>query len=80
MSNEPVVSMRELEMASAELLPSRETLHVCHGGSPSHVSYSSTTVTSQSGDGNFALVSLGNGSNFLNGNTVNIFGNSGFIG
>src|ERR1700722_12034513 len=79
MSHEPVVSMRELEMESAELLPSRETLHVCHGGHPSHVSYSSTTITSQSGDGNGILNFL-NGSNFLNGNTVNVLSNSGIIG
>jgi hypothetical protein len=69
MSNEPVVSMRELEMESAELLPSRETLNVCKGGHPGHASYSSTTITSQSGDGN-GILNILNGSNFLNNDNV----------
>jgi hypothetical protein len=72
MSNEPVVSMRELEMESVELLPTRETLGVCKGGhSGSSYSYS---YTSQSNDGNFALVSIANGSNILDGNNVNVLG------
>jgi len=68
MSHEPVVSMRELEMESAELLPSRETLHVCHGGSPSHATYSSsyTSITSQSYNGDGSFIPILNGSNFLN--------------
>jgi len=45
MSNELAVSMAELELESAELLPSRETLNVCshrgHGGS----SFSFTSIT-----------------------------------
>ena len=63
MSNEPVVSMRELEMESAELLPSRETLCAprCGGGHGS----SFTSVTSQSYDGNGIL-------NILNGSNVNV--------
>jgi hypothetical protein len=66
MSSETVISMRELEAESAELLPSRETLNCwrSHGGSSYSYSY-----TSQSYDGNGILNFL-NGSNFLNGNTV----------
>ena len=33
MSTVPAVTMQELELETAELLPSRETLWVCH---PSH--------------------------------------------
>jgi len=63
MSNESVVSMRELELESAELLPSRETLCAprCGGGHGS----SFTSVTSQSYDGNGIL-------NILNGSNVNV--------
>jgi len=62
MTNEPVVSMRELELETAELLPARETLCVSkcgyqnHGGGPS---YSFTQVgygnTAQAGLVNVAL-------------------------
>jgi hypothetical protein len=61
MSNEPVVSMRELEMESAELLPSRETLCACKGSGHG----SSFSYTSQSYDGNGIL-------NILNGSNVNV--------
>lgn len=65
MSTETVISMRELEAESAELLPSRETL--CSprcGGYGSSYSY-----TSQSYDGN-GILNILNGSNFLNNNTI----------
>jgi len=54
MSSESVVSMRELEMESAELLPSRETLCCCRGG---HSTGSSFT---QVGYGNTAQAGLVN--------------------
>ncbi|HEY5354228.1 MAG TPA: hypothetical protein VIK57_17395 [Streptosporangiaceae bacterium] len=72
MSNVPAVTMQELELEHAELLPSRETLWVCHpsrGGS----SFSFTQVgygnTAQSGLVNVAvangslnnILSLGSG-------------------
>jgi hypothetical protein len=66
MSHLSVVSMRELEMESAELLPSRETLHCCRGGYPSHASYS---YTSQSYDGN-GILNIANGSNILSNDNV----------
>ena len=69
MSNESVVSMRELELESAELLPSRETLCAprCGGGHSS----SYTSITSQSYDGN-GIGNFLNGSNFLNNVSVNV--------
>jgi hypothetical protein len=68
------VTMQDLELETAELLPARETLNACgrsHGGS------SSTTVTNVTGsyngngDGN-GLISIlsGNLDGDLNGNTV----------
>jgi hypothetical protein len=66
MSTETVISMRELEAESAELLPSRETLCSPKWGGSSSYSYS---YTSQSYDGN-GILNILNGSNFLNGNTV----------
>jgi hypothetical protein len=61
MSNETVISMRELEAETAELLPSRETLCAPRcGGHGSSYSY-----TSQSYDGNGIL-------NILNGSNVNV--------
>jgi len=63
MSKETVISMRELEAESAELLPSRETLCAPRwGGQGSSYSYS---YTSQSYDGNGIL-------NFFNGSNVNV--------
>jgi hypothetical protein len=65
MSTRPAVTMQDLELEHAELLPSRETLWVCHpktsGGS------SSSSVFIQNGYGNTAQngvlnVSLANGS------------------
>lgn len=63
MSDGTVISMRELEAESAELLPSRETLCAPrYGGHSSSYSYS---YTSQSYDGNGIL-------NILNGSNVNV--------
>ncbi len=61
MSNQPVVSMRELEMESAELLPSRETLNCCrsHGGFSSSFTQVGYGNTAQAG---LVNVSLANGS------------------
>jgi|HubBroStandDraft_3_1064219.scaffolds.fasta_scaffold1441691_2 hypothetical protein len=70
MSNEPVVSMRELEMESAELLPSRETLCACKGSGHS----SSFSYTSQSYNGDGSFLPILNGANVLDGNNVNILG------
>ena len=68
------VTMQDLELETAELLPARETLNACgrsHGGS------SSTTVTTVTGsyngngDGNgFISILSGNLDGDLNGNTV----------
>jgi len=68
MSTETVISMRELEAESAELLPSRETL--CAPRCGGHSSYSYTSITSQSYDGN-GIANVLNGSNFLN--NVNVW-------
>ncbi len=70
MSNVPAVTMDDLELEHAELLPSRETLWVCH---PNHGGSSFTQVgygnTAQSGVLNVAvangsfnnILSLGSG-------------------
>lgn len=79
MSTRPAVTMQDLELEHAELLPSRETLWVCHpkcGGGGS----SPSSVFIQNGYGNTAQsgvvnVAIGNGT--LN----NIFGlGSGNVG
>jgi len=57
--------MRELEMESAELLPSRETL--CAPKCGGHGS--SFSFTNQSNDGN-GILNIANGSNFLNNDNV----------
>jgi hypothetical protein len=84
MSNESV-SMRELELETAELLPSRETLNSCHYGHPTS-SYSSTTSTfgqfgagNNAGIGNVSVlngssVSVLSGNAVLSGNHTSIFG------
>jgi hypothetical protein len=73
MSNVPAVTMDDLELEHAELLPSRETLCVCrpsyHGGSSS--SFSFTQVAQGNGNTNQAgllNVSALNGN--LSGNNV----------
>jgi len=59
--------MRELEMESAELLPSRETLCAPRcGGHGSSFSY-----TNQSYNGN-GILNIANGSNFLNNISVDL--------
>lgn len=72
MTNDLAVSMAELEGESAELLPSRETLNVCHhrysGGSS--YSYTSVTNVSQGNTEQFGLLNI----SALNGNNVNILG------
>jgi hypothetical protein len=56
MSTVPAVTMQELELETAELLPSRETLWVCHS---SHSGGSSFSLT-QVGYGNTAQAGLVN--------------------
>ncbi len=65
MSTRPVVTMQDLELEHAELLPSRETLWVCHPKCGGGSSSSSTFI--QNGYGNTAQsglvnISAGNGS------------------
>jgi hypothetical protein len=48
--------MRELEMESAELLPSRETLCCCRGGYPSH---GGTTIVQQGYGNQQGLLNIG---------------------
>jgi hypothetical protein len=67
MTNDLAVSMAELEGESAELLPSRETLNVCHSRHNGSVSNSFTQV----GYGNTAQAGLINVS-ALNGSFDNI--------
>jgi hypothetical protein len=69
MSAKTDVSMRELEMESAELLPSRETL--CAPRCCSHGSSSSFSYTNQSYNGN-GILNIANGSNFLNNISVEL--------
>ncbi len=73
MSNVPAVTMQDLELEHAELLPSRETLWVCHpkcgGGSSSSFTQVGYGNTAQSGLVNVAvangsfnnILSLGSG-------------------
>jgi hypothetical protein len=70
MSNVPAVTMEDLELEHAELLPSRETLWVCHhGGSSSSFTQVGYGNTAQSGllnvavaNGSFNnILSLGSG-------------------
>ena len=76
MSTAPAVTMQELELETAELLPARETLWSSH-------SYSSRTSIDSgngnhdgngNGNGNYGgLVIAGNGNGNLDGNTVVLF-------
>lgn len=71
MSNVPAVSMEDLELEHAELLPSRETLWVCHHPSNYGSSYSFTQVAAGNGNTNqagFLNISALNGN--LSGNTL----------
>jgi len=68
MSNVPAVTMEDLELEHAELLPSRETLWVCH---PSHSGSSFTQVAQGNGNTNqagFLNISVLNGN--LSGNQI----------
>jgi hypothetical protein len=68
MSTLPAVTMQDLELEHAELLPSRETLNVCHRHpSGSSSSFSFTQVAA--GQGNTNQAGIGNIS-ALNGNNV----------
>jgi hypothetical protein len=73
MSNVPAVSMQDLELEHAELLPSRETLWVCHptrgGNSFTQVGYGNTA---QSGLLNVAIAN-GSLNNILSLGSGNIF-------
>jgi hypothetical protein len=69
------VTMQDLELETAELLPSRETLNVCYRTHPSTTT-TITTVTGSydgNGDGN-GLISIlsGNLDGDLDGNTINV--------
>jgi hypothetical protein len=71
MSNVPAVSMEELELEQAELLPSRETLWCCHHPSNYGSSFSFTQVAAGNGNTNqagFLNLSVLNGN--LSGNTI----------
>jgi hypothetical protein len=70
MTNDLAVSMAELEGESAELLPSRETLNVCHHRYSGGSSYTSITNVSQGNTEQFGLLNV----SALNGNNVNILG------
>jgi hypothetical protein len=71
MSNVPAVSMEDLELEQAELLPSRETLWCCHHPSNYGSSFSFTQVAAGNGNTNqagFLNLSALNGN--LSGNTL----------
>ena len=72
MSNVPAVSMEDLELETAELLPSRETLWVCKHPSNYGSSYSFSQVAYGNGNtnqsGGFIQISALNGN--LSGNTI----------
>jgi len=75
------VTMHELELETAELLPARETLWCSSYG---HSRGSSTTVNQGSGDGNFNSYNGGGGLlsvNILSGDNGNLNGgNLAFVG
>ena len=67
MSTLPAVTMQDLELEHAELLPSRETLWCCHskhGGNSVTFAQVGNGDVSQSGIGNVAIPIL-NGSNIV---------------
>jgi hypothetical protein len=69
MSNESSVSMRELELESAELLPSRETLNCCKY-SPAHSSGPSFTQVGGSSSAGLINVPIASGDNI----DINVLG------
>jgi hypothetical protein len=78
MSTRPAVTMQDLELERAELLPSRETLCACH---PKSGGSSSSSVFIQNGYGNTAQsglvnVAIANGSlnNILSAGSGNVLG------
>ncbi|MGI8450565.1 MAG: hypothetical protein ACR2MP_25990 [Streptosporangiaceae bacterium] len=73
MSNVPAVSMEDLELEHAELLPSRETLWVCHHPSQYGSNFSFTQVAQGNGNTNqagFLNISALNGN--LSGNSISL--------
>lgn len=71
MSNVPAVSMEDLELEHAELLPNRETLWVCRQPSQYGSSFSFTQVAQGNGNTNqagFLNISVLNGD--LSGNSI----------
>ena len=59
MSTLPAVTMQDLELEHAELLPSRETLCGCHPKCCGGYSYGPTTEINQFGLVNFGIVNIG---------------------
>jgi hypothetical protein len=58
MSTDTALTMEELELETAELLPSRETLGCCYRSShPSFAFAAATAVAVSSGHGSFAAAS-----------------------
>jgi hypothetical protein len=75
MSTLPAVTMQDLELEHAELLPSRETLCVCHsrhGGSSSSITQVGYGNTAQSGGGVQVAVANGSFNNILSLGSGNI--------
>ena len=70
-----VVTMQDLELEHAELLPSRETLNACYKAHPSNSVTNVVGSFNGNGDGNGGLISIlsGNLDGNLNGNTVVLF-------
>ena len=76
MSTLPAVTMQDLELEHAELLPSRETLWVCHpksGGSSSVFIQNGYGNTAQSGLVNVAIAN-GSLNNILSAGSGNVLG------
>lgn len=65
----PKVTMQELELETAELLPARETLWCCHSRSSFTSIDSGNGNFNGNGNGNFGFLS-GNLDGNLNGNTI----------
>jgi hypothetical protein len=76
MSTLPAVTMQDLELEHAELLPSRETLCVCHshhgGGSSSSITQVGYGNTAQNGGGVQVAVANGSFNNILSLGSGNI--------
>ena len=74
MSNVPAVSMEDLELEQAELLPSRETLWCCHHPSNYGSSFSFTQVAAGNGNTNQAggLIQISALNGNLSGNSIGL--------